>query len=67
MDAGLPATRPSNVLTAVIAADCPMIVSKLYAFACVLRSARTSLRRRLVSSAFSTHSTTSSRSNGLFK
>ena len=45
--------------------DCPMIASKPYSAPCVIRSALTSRRSSMVSSAFSTSITTSSRLNGL--
>jgi hypothetical protein len=65
VDAGLPATRASSVLLACIAGDDPMMASNAYSRPWLDRSARTSRRNWLVSSAFSTSITTSSRLKGL--
>ena len=65
--AGLIAIRCSSALAVSIAGEVPMIASKLNSRPCVPRRNRTSLRSRLVSSAFWTMPLTSSRLNGLFR
>src|SRR5437762_824213 len=61
VDAGLVATRARSALIDCIVGEPPMMASKAHSRPWLVRRARTSRRRWLVSSAFSTSNTTSSR------
>ena len=66
VDAGLDATFRSSAFTSPRTRLCPTIRSTLYGCAWLARSAFTSRRNRVVSSAFSTSTAISSTLNGLF-